>query len=180
MSFFDIYLELDSVLAIQGIMYFIVLFYLLEVARVDTLTMTIPNKLNAAFYLIGLVSVVFFGLLSGDLTHVLWQAIKGSAVGFLIVFVPAFILNQPMGGDIKCFATLGLFLQAKGVFVLLFIACALIIVTKGFSIVFSKGDLFYKKASYDAIKKEKFAMGPWILKAYILSHFVSLSYSLFL
>lgn len=77
----------------------------------DIRTLKISNRFNKVFLLTGLL---FMGAgLIGALPawipslSIGWTNIGGLIAGFLILFIPAFVKNHPMGGDIKMTAVLG-------------------------------------------------------------------------
>ena len=71
----------------------------------------IPDKLNLTFLIVRLILSCFIGIGLGNL--------YGLIAGLLIILIPAMIMMKPMGGDIKMFAVLGLYLGVQNVLVLL-------------------------------------------------------------
>lgn len=71
----------------------------------------IPNKLNLAFLIIRIALSYFVGIGLGN--------ILGLLTGMSIILIPAIIMMKPMGGDIKMFAVLGLYLGVQNILVLL-------------------------------------------------------------
>lgn len=95
------------------ILFAILFIYLAIAAYIDFKSLTIPNKLNMLFFVIFLIFLFF---LPNKLDHV-----YGALLGFFLLFIPAFIRNQPMGGDIKMSTVLGLYLGVKPLLLLFFI-----------------------------------------------------------
>lgn len=60
----------------------------------------IPNK-SVVTYILIRVCLLHFAPIEAN--HLL-----GLVLGYLIIFIPAFIVNKPMGGDMKAMAALGL------------------------------------------------------------------------
>lgn len=141
------------------------LVFLIIVAFIDSQTMKIPNKVNLIAFLtaIGLTSV--YGITLKSLPLNLSMSLIGTVVGFLIIFIPAFIMNVPMGGDIKCYAVMGSFLGPYGVMGFACISCITVLVGKVLRVAFMKGNIFYKQLQL----KEKFPMGPWLLFSYLIT-----------
>lgn len=138
--------------------------FLITVAIIDKKTMKIPNKVNliAIMTSVGLTTV--YGLALGTLPYDLMMCFTGACVGFLVIFIPAFIVNTPMGGDIKCYAVMGSFLGPYGIMGFACISCVIVLLGKCIRVALMKGNIFYKQMKI----REKFAMGPWMLASYII------------
>lgn len=83
----------------------------------DIKTLTITNRFNNVFFLTGIALMVIGWagkyLPIPDIIPSIefgWSNAGGFIIGFLILFIPAFIKNHPMGGDIKMTAVLGLWI----------------------------------------------------------------------
>lgn len=95
----------------------------------DIKTLKIKNKFNTVFFLTGLSFMLMYLIgLKVDLPEIIptlsfgWTNVWGLVGGFLFVFVPAFIKNHPMGGDIKMSAIMGFWMGFTPVVFVLFIA----------------------------------------------------------
>lgn len=139
------------------------LVYLGIVAYVDYKTFKIPNKINLAFALIriGLMCVYGFSM----------NSFLGAIVGFLAIFLPAFIMNVRMGGDIKCFTVLGLYLGVEGILWYSILLCFIIMIGTILKGIMSKGAIEEK---LHAIRK-KFPMGPWLLLTALIINILRLA-----
>lgn len=81
----------------------------------DYQTKEIKNKANLFFLSIG---ALFMGMgLVGNLLEMPlptltfgWSNVGGMLIGFFALFLPAFVKNQPMGGDIKASLIIGFWL----------------------------------------------------------------------
>lgn len=103
---------LDNLVGMSIIYGLIIFVYLLLAAIFDYKNLRIPNKLQITFLIVrGLM--MFFGY------EINKENIIGAIVGFLIVFIPAFIMNSPMGGDIKLVSILGLYLGIEKLLILI-------------------------------------------------------------
>jgi prepilin signal peptidase PulO-like enzyme (type II secretory pathway) len=80
----------------------------------DIKHLKITNRFNKVFFLTGLI-LMGVHQLEGVLNiptvipslEMGWSNMGGMVIGFLILFIPAFFKNHPMGGDIKMTAVLG-------------------------------------------------------------------------
>lgn len=95
----------------------------------DVRTLKISNRFNKVFLLIGML---FMGLgfisLIPEIVPSLsfsWTNLGGMLAGFLILFIPAFVKNHPMGGDIKMTAILGFWIGFEPMMLVLIVGVAL-------------------------------------------------------
>lgn len=122
--------ELASPILQEPIVLAIFLGFLVYAGIRDYQTKLIRDKFNLLFFgtavgLMVLTSVShwldfpFPDLLFG------WQNIVGMILGFLFLFIPAFVKNQPMGGDIKISAVVGFWLGYEAMMIVLLLATLL-------------------------------------------------------
>ena len=83
----------------------ILLLFCLVVSLYDIKYKRIPDWILAIFVIIR--CVLFLPPFNQTF---LYEYLFGFIFGFFIIFIPAFIMNQPMGGDIKFSAVLGFYL----------------------------------------------------------------------
>lgn len=138
------------------------LIYLGIVAYVDYKTLKIPNKLNLTFACIRLLLMIIYGFST--------DSVLGAVVGFIAIFLPAFIMNVPMGGDIKCFTVMGLYLGVEGIFFYSIFLCFIIITCTVIKGILKKGTIEDKIS----VIREKFPMGPWLFLTAILINMLRL------
>lgn len=86
--------------------YIPLIIYLSIATYFDVKYLKIPDKLTATFFILRLIFIRFIGFNIKD-------NLVGFYFGFFTFLIPAMIANKPMGGDIKSFATLGLYLGFK-------------------------------------------------------------------
>lgn len=95
----------------------------------DIKTLKITNKFNEVFILTGLLfmGVGIFDALPAIVPSLSfdWTNLGGLCVGFLILFIPAFVKNHPMGGDIKMTAVLGFWIGLEPMLFVLLVGVAL-------------------------------------------------------
>ena len=134
----------DSVLAANAFLYFAVLACLLAIAYIDKDTMEIPDSLNIAIAVCGVLAI-FIGPDIGLKSHLI-----GLAAAAVPLFIIAFLIEGAFGfGDVKLMAAAGLFLGWQNCLVALFIG----IVIGG---VYGSVLLITKKKG----RKDHFAFGP--------------------
>ena len=106
--------EMTAPLLSEPLTLLILIGFTLWASYFDVKTLTITNRFNNVFFLTGIALMVSHEV--GKYLHVPaiipsiefgWSNIGGLVIGFLILFIPAFIKNHPMGGDIKMTAVLG-------------------------------------------------------------------------
>lgn len=90
----------------------------------DIKTLKITNRFNQVFFLTGwmFMAIGFVTALPSIIPSLSlgWTNVAGMIAGFLILFIPAFFKNHPMGGDIKMTAVLGFWIGLEPmIFVLL-------------------------------------------------------------
>lgn len=95
----------------------------------DIRTLKISHRFNKVFLLTGMVfmGIGFIGVMPDAVPSlsVGWTNLGGMLAGFLILFVPAYIKNHPMGGDIKMTAILGFWLGFEPMMMVLIVGVAL-------------------------------------------------------
>ena len=86
-------------------LYITLVLFLVIASYFDIKYLKIPNKLNLSFFVIrfALIPIIGFSM----------DNIYGFLFAFLIFLIPAMIANKPMGGDIKAFSVIGLYLGFK-------------------------------------------------------------------
>ncbi|WP_442637633.1 prepilin peptidase [Rossellomorea marisflavi] len=95
----------------------------------DIKTLKIKNQFNLIFILFG-IALMVLGFVGHkvNLPEIVptlafgWTNIWGMIGGFLFIFIPAFIKNHPMGGDIKISAVIGFWIGFTPVVFVLLIA----------------------------------------------------------
>lgn len=100
--------------------------FLLWAGIFDIKTFTITNRFNRAFLVTGLALMGLHFMESWlgypswlPSLSIGWSNVWGAVVGFLVLFVPAFLKNHPMGGDIKIMTIIGLWLGLPATLVVL-------------------------------------------------------------
>lgn len=123
----DFIKEFASPLLNEPIVLFIFISFLLYAGVRDFQTKLIRDKLNLFFLSTAIVLMVLTGLSDAFAFETIrlefgWSNIAGLVMGFLFLFIPAFIKNQPMGGDIKISAVVGFWLGYEAMIGVLLIA----------------------------------------------------------
>ena len=94
----------------------------------DIKTLKINNRFNKVFLITGLVFMAlgFIGILPPIIPSLTlgWTNVGGMLAGFLILFIPAFIKNHPMGGDIKMTTVLGFWIGFEPMMLVLMVGVA--------------------------------------------------------
>lgn len=145
------FIEYISKIYQNNLITILVLLFLAIASYFDIKNRKIPNELNLIFFIIRFIIIPIVGFNIGN--------VVGLLIGFFIIFIPAMIMNKPMGGDIKTMAVLGLYLQGYGIVFLLGI---LVIVSLVYTI--SK-ELILKK-------KIDIPFAPFFLISYILMELI--------
>lgn len=114
----------------EPIVLFIFLGFLLYAGIKDYQTKTIKNQFNLIFFITAIILMALATLThwtSIDLPTLSfgWANIIGMMLGFLFLFIPAFVKNQPMGGDIKISAVVGFWLGYEAMTLVLLLATVL-------------------------------------------------------
>jgi len=144
------YLSVDTlfveclVLVLRCILYLVVLCILLAISLIDAETMLIPDKLNLALLVCGILAVFFVPEVSLD----------SRLVGFFCISIPLLLFSLVIpgsfgGGDIKLMAAAGFLLGWQGIFLAAILGLSVGGVYGVYLIVTGK-----KRAS------EHFALGP--------------------
>lgn len=125
----EILLESSNRLTSEPIVIGVLVLFSIWAGIHDMKTLKIKNKFNLIFLLLGIALMIlnFVGtkISLPEIVPTLsfgWTNIWGMIGGFLFIFVPAFIKNHPMGGDIKISAVIGFWIGFTPVVFVLFFA----------------------------------------------------------
>lgn len=102
------------------IKYFLITIFLVIAAYIDFKKHIIPNWLNLSFFVLRFALIPLYTL---DMFH-----IYGAIFGFAMFFIPALLLKQDIGGDIKMATVLGIWLGIEDVILVLTLSALLALV----------------------------------------------------
>jgi len=95
------------------------LLFLVGASYTDIKTLKIKNVWTGLFFGLALLLPLIHPSISYPFI------LSGSVAGFVIIFIPAFLANKPMGGDIKLMAVVGAFIGPLLALVVVIIATLL-------------------------------------------------------
>lgn len=144
---FNIFLEHTKIIYKNPIIFMLIFLFLTIASYFDFKYKKIPNKLNLSFFIIRLVLIP---ILKFNINNI-W----GLLIGFFIIFIPAMIVNKPMGGDIKAMTVLGFYLGSYSIVVLLFLIVLI-------------GLLYFVINNYIFKRKNEVPFAPFFLIAHLL------------
>lgn len=144
--------------------------FLTYASIMDFKTRKISDNFNRIFLLTALMFMYFtnvlevFSIKSESWMIASYSNYIGMALGFLILFIPAFIKNVPMGGDIKLSAVVGFWVGAKAIPIILLLA-----VLSGGAYGMAR-NMLYPYVS----RQESFPFAPFILVGSILFYGIAI------
>lgn len=144
----------------QNLAIVIPLFIYLSIASfIDVKKMIIPNKLNLIAFIY--FAIYYTYLASTNQNFSIWSHIISAIVAFLILFIPAYIKLQPMGGDIKCFTVIGFIVGMPIVFIFLLITIIIFLIYGLIKLLIFK-------------EMRNFPLAPFFLLAQLILFFISI------